>query len=159
VLDLGEEGRLVEGKGGDTFIVGGSFINLITLPNVSLTTLLEESLLKFLLLLFCLLFHFIIFIIWIICNEMSTLTTIIAISFAPWLVVLSVVLLVPQDLLEALDEERYFLFIKFDTCLLLAWGLLLLTCCLQGNCLWLNGGVAMVHVIDVLGVLHHHLMT
>jgi hypothetical protein len=112
VLDLGEEGRLVEGKGGDTFIVGGSFINLITLPNVSLTTLLEESLLKFLLLLFCLLFHFIIFIIWIICNEMSTLTTIIAISFTPWLVVLSVVLLGPQDLLEALDEERHFLFIK-----------------------------------------------
>jgi hypothetical protein len=112
VLDLGEEVWLVEGKGGDTFIVGGSFINLITLPNVSLTTLLEESLLKFLLLLFCLLFHFIIFIIWIICNEMSTLTTIIAISFTPWLVVLSVVLLGPQDLLEALDEERHFLFIK-----------------------------------------------
>lgn len=84
--------------------------------------------------------------IWTISHKMTTLTSIIAISFFVWLVVFySFVLAGPHDLLEALDVESHLLFIKigiFDS-FYLAWGLLLLSDFLQGNYLWLGGGVAL----------------
>jgi hypothetical protein len=112
VVFVGEERRLVEGRGSESFVVGvgGRAVRVSFLSKVRLTLCLRVALLF--LLLPALFLSLVTIIIGTICNKVTSLTAFEAGALSPCFVLVGVFLASFKSGLEALDDKRHLIFVE-----------------------------------------------